>query len=75
MAASTMLSTTRSILDKKAGSKNTGKSAEPKRPAQPPIKCPECGSQKIWKDGLTLHKPRPYTTLHLPQLCLPLFRP
>jgi len=50
MAASTMLSPTGGILDKKAGSKN-GKSAR-KRPAQPPIKCPECGSQKIWKDGL-----------------------
>ena len=49
MAASTMLST-RSILDKKAGSKN-GKSAR-KRSAQPPIKCPECDSLKIWKDGL-----------------------
>jgi len=46
MAASTMLST-RSILDKKAGS---GKSAR-KRPAQPPIKCPECDSLKTWKDG------------------------
>ena len=49
MAASTMLST-RSILDKKAGSKN-GKSAGSKRPAQPPIKCPECDSLKTWKDG------------------------
>ena len=49
MAASTMLST-RGILDKKAGSKN-GKSAR-KRPAQPPIKCPECSSTKTWKDGL-----------------------
>jgi len=47
MAASTMLST-RSILGKKAGSQN-GKS---ERPAQPPIKCPECGGLKIWKDGL-----------------------
>ncbi len=50
MAASTMLST-RGILDKKAGSKN-GKSAGSKRPAQPPIKCPECSSTKTWKDGL-----------------------
>ncbi|MCK4481630.1 hypothetical protein KAU55_00275, partial [Candidatus Bathyarchaeota archaeon] len=50
MAASTMLSTTGGILDKKAGSKN-GKSAR-KRPAQPPIKCPECDSLKTWKDGL-----------------------
>jgi integrase len=49
MAASTMLSATGGILDKKAGSQN-GKSAR-KRPAQPPIKCPECSSQKIWKDG------------------------
>jgi integrase/predicted RNA-binding Zn-ribbon protein involved in translation (DUF1610 family) len=53
MAASTMLSSTGGILDKKAGS---GKSAT-KRPAQPPIKCPECGSSRIWKDGLR------YTTL------------
>lgn len=52
MAASTILPTTRSILDKKAGSKNNGKSARSKRPAQPPIKCPECSSLKIWKDGL-----------------------
>lgn len=52
MAASTVLSATGGILDKKAGSKNSGKSAEPKRPAQPPIKCPECGSTKTWKDGL-----------------------
>jgi len=51
MAASTMLSSTGGILDKKAGSQN-GKSAGSKRPAQPPIKCPECGNQKIWKDGL-----------------------
>jgi len=49
MAASTMLSGTGGILDKKAGSKN-GKSAR-KRPAQPPIKCPECDSLKTWKDG------------------------
>jgi integrase len=48
MAASTMLSATGGILDKKAGS---GKSAR-MRLAQPPIKCPECSSQKIWKDGL-----------------------
>lgn len=49
MAASTMLSATGGILDEKAGSKN-GKSAR-KRPAQPPIKCPECDSLKTWKDG------------------------
>ena len=48
MAASTMLSATGGILGKKAGS---GKSAR-KRPAQPPIKCPECGGLRIWKDGL-----------------------
>jgi len=48
MAASTVLSATGGILDKKAGS---GKSAS-KRPAQPPIKCPECDSLKTWKDGL-----------------------
>jgi len=34
----------------KAGSKK-GKSALAKRPAQPP-KCPECTSQRVWKDGL-----------------------
>jgi len=51
MAASTMLSSTGGILDKKAGSQN-GKSAGSKRPAQPPIKCPECYSLKTWKDGL-----------------------
>ena len=49
MAASTVLLTNSGILDKKAGSKN-GKSAT-KRPAQPPIKCPECDSLKTWKDG------------------------
>jgi len=36
---------------------NRGKSAMPRRPAQPPksdrsIRCPECGSQRVWKDGL-----------------------
>ena len=51
MAASTVLSATNGILDEKAGSKNR-KSARSKRPTQPPIKCPECGSLKIWKDGL-----------------------
>jgi len=51
MAASTMLSPAGGILDKKVGSKN-GKSAGSKRPAQPLIKCPECGSLRIWKDGL-----------------------
>jgi len=35
----------------KVGEKS-GKSAEPKPPTQPPIKCPECGSLRIWKDGL-----------------------
>ncbi|MCK4474911.1 site-specific integrase [Candidatus Bathyarchaeota archaeon] len=58
MAASTMLSSTGGILDKKAGSKNR-KSAGSKRPAQPPIKCPECGSLKIWKDGLRYTNPGP----------------
>ena len=52
MAASTVLSATRGVLDRKAGSKNSGKSAESKRPAEPPTKCPECGSSRIWKDGL-----------------------
>lgn len=52
MAASTVLSTINSIPGKKAGSKNTGKSADSKRPTQPPTKCPECTSQRIWKDGL-----------------------
>lgn len=52
MAASTVLSTINSIPGKKAGSKNTGKSADSKRPTQPPTKCPECASQRIWKDGL-----------------------
>lgn len=51
MAASTVLSATGDILDEKAGSKNGGKSAESKRPVQPPIQCPECGSLRIWKDG------------------------
>lgn len=31
---------------------NNGKSAPAKRPAQPSITCPECGSPRIWKDGL-----------------------
>lgn len=35
---------------------NTGKSADSKEPTQPltqpPLKCPECGSSRIWKDGL-----------------------
>lgn len=31
---------------------NNGKSAPVKRPAQPPIRCPECGSSQMWKDGL-----------------------
>ena len=48
MAASTVLSATGGILDKKAGSQN-GKS---ERPAQPPIKCPWYGGLRIWKDGL-----------------------
>ena len=30
---------------------NNGKSAPVKRPAQPPIRCPECGSSQVWKDG------------------------
>ncbi|MGF3572996.1 MAG: tyrosine-type recombinase/integrase [Candidatus Bathyarchaeia archaeon] len=32
-------------------SKN-GKSAKPSRSHQPPIRCPECGSSRVWKDGL-----------------------
>ena len=52
MAASTVVSANRDILGKKAGSKNSRKSALSKRPAQPPIKCPECHSSMIWKDGL-----------------------
>lgn len=93
MAASTVLSATPGIFGKKAGSKKSGKSAEPERPAQlpkgptakevptqsspypsqpaektptetiPPTSslqttkdippsCPECASQRIWKDGL-----------------------
>jgi len=52
MAAYTALSTIHSIPGKKAGSKNTGKSADSKRPTQPPKKCPECASQRIWKAGL-----------------------
>ena len=31
---------------------NSRKSADSKPPTQPPIKCPECGSSRIWKDGL-----------------------
>jgi len=38
------------ILGKKAGV-NTGKLACQQPPAQPP-KCPECASQRVWKDGL-----------------------
>jgi integrase len=52
MAASTVLSANRDILGKKAGSKNSGKSALSERPAQPPTKCPKCHSSKVWKDGL-----------------------
>jgi len=52
MTASTMPPTNSNILTEKAASKNNRKSARPKRPAQAPIKCPECGSSKIWKDGL-----------------------
>lgn len=31
---------------------NDGKSALAKRPAQPPIHCPNCGSDRTWRDGL-----------------------
>ena len=40
----------RRILDK-AGLKD-GKSALAMRSAQPPIRCPECDSERTWKDGL-----------------------
>jgi len=33
-----------------------GKSARSKRPTQPPIHCPECGSTQVWKDGLRYTK-------------------
>jgi len=36
---------------RKSGFKG-GKSARPERPAQPPIHCPSCASQRVWKDGL-----------------------
>jgi len=52
MAASTVQSANRDVLGKKAGSKHSGKSALSERSAQPPIKCPECHSSRIWKDGL-----------------------
>jgi len=29
-----------------------GKSAKPSRMHQPPICCPECGSRRVWKDGV-----------------------
>ena len=51
MAASTMPSANRDIFGKKAGSKSSRKSALTERPAQPPAKCPDCGSSRIWKDG------------------------
>jgi len=45
--------------DLKAGSKNSGKSAAShrRRPAHPPklqfkLTCPECGSERLWRDGL-----------------------
>ena len=31
---------------------NNGKSALAKRPAQPPNSCPECGSSRLWRDGV-----------------------
>lgn len=36
-----------------------GKSARPGRMRQPPIRCPECGSRRVWKDGVrrTNHGP------------------
>ena len=52
MAASSMLSASHDILGKEAGSKTIRKSAPAERPAQPPRKCPECSSSRIWKDGL-----------------------
>ncbi len=33
-----------------------GKSDIIDRPAQPPIKCPECDSSQIWKDGIRYTK-------------------
>ncbi|MDH5461352.1 MAG: tyrosine-type recombinase/integrase [Candidatus Bathyarchaeota archaeon] len=35
----------------KAGSRDNRKSESCPPPAQPPIECPECGSEKTWKDG------------------------
>jgi len=31
---------------------NDGKSAQSSGPHQPPIRCPECTSQRVWKDGV-----------------------
>jgi transposase-like protein len=39
------------ILGKKAG-ENTRKLAYQEPPAQSPIECPECASQRVWKDGV-----------------------
>ena len=48
MAASTLED---HLTWQKVGEKNR-KSADSKPPTQPPIKCPECGSSRIWKNGL-----------------------
>ena len=50
-AASTKRPLTGTHTRQKSGFK-TGKPALAKRPAQPPIRCPECGSTRVWKDGL-----------------------
>ena len=40
-----------SVYSSKRVKKSEGKSDVSGRPAQPP-KCPECGSERIWKDGI-----------------------
>ncbi len=35
-----------------------GKSAHSKRPAKPPLCCPECGSTRVWKDGFRYTRQR-----------------
>ena len=59
-------STEECILGKKSGSKTGGKSEQPQ---QPPTKCPECSSLRIWKDGLRYVKSETGTTAVQRYIC------
>lgn len=39
------------VHTRRSGS-NDGKSTGPSGPHQPPMRCPECTSQRVWKDGI-----------------------